>query len=174
MCRVFLARRKLIREPGCVGKMATPATTYNFWFECGFPRLARIFTRKTHKNSSSIPTSGSHNFFVRTSIHANFVSLESRRREISEDIPYDPFWAPEGLWNHTRKSGQKTVCTRKSRRIRRGVAWWIRSPRGTCTNSRGMVVCLAPWSSTRRATPPINKATPPQFRCDFAPALDQF
>ena len=52
-CRVFPTRCKLTREPGCVGKMTTSATTCNSWFAGGFPHLTGIFTGKTHKNSSS-------------------------------------------------------------------------------------------------------------------------
>uniref|UniRef100_A0A2N9HPL5 Uncharacterized protein n=1 Tax=Fagus sylvatica TaxID=28930 RepID=A0A2N9HPL5_FAGSY len=42
----FRLTTKLIREPGCVGKMATPATTCNSRFAGSFPRLAGIFTGK--------------------------------------------------------------------------------------------------------------------------------
>jgi hypothetical protein len=67
-CKVFPTHCKLTRGPGCVGKMTTPATTWNSRFAGGIPRLARIFTGKTQKNSSDDPTSGSHKFLVRTLI----------------------------------------------------------------------------------------------------------
>jgi hypothetical protein len=89
--RVFPTRCKLTRGPGCVGKMTTPATTCNSRFAGGFPRLAGIFAGKTHKNSSGTPTSGSHNSPVRTPIRSNFIPLESRRRELSDDMLHDPF-----------------------------------------------------------------------------------
>uniref|UniRef100_A0A2N9IPX8 Uncharacterized protein n=1 Tax=Fagus sylvatica TaxID=28930 RepID=A0A2N9IPX8_FAGSY len=89
--RVFPARNKLIREPGCVGKIMTPATTWNSRFADSIPRLTGIFTGKVHKNSSDTPTSGSHNSLVRTPIRANFISLERGRRELSDDMPHDPF-----------------------------------------------------------------------------------
>ena len=89
--RVFPTHCKLTREPGCVGKITTPATTCNSWFAGSIPRLTGIFTGKTHKNSSGTPTSGSHNSLVRTPIHTKFIPLESRRRELSEDMLYDPF-----------------------------------------------------------------------------------
>uniref|UniRef100_A0A2N9G5Q7 Uncharacterized protein n=1 Tax=Fagus sylvatica TaxID=28930 RepID=A0A2N9G5Q7_FAGSY len=89
--RVFPARCKLIRKPGCIGNMATPATTCNSRFAGGFPRLAEIFTRKMQKNSSGTPTSGSHNVFFQTPIRTKFISLESRRRELSNDMLHDPF-----------------------------------------------------------------------------------
>uniref|UniRef100_A0A2N9GT46 Uncharacterized protein n=1 Tax=Fagus sylvatica TaxID=28930 RepID=A0A2N9GT46_FAGSY len=40
--RVFPARNKLIREPGCVGKIMTPATTWNSRFADSIPRLTGI------------------------------------------------------------------------------------------------------------------------------------
>uniref|UniRef100_A0A2N9I2R0 Reverse transcriptase domain-containing protein n=1 Tax=Fagus sylvatica TaxID=28930 RepID=A0A2N9I2R0_FAGSY len=89
--RVFPARNKLIREPGCVGKIMTPATTWNSRFADSIPRLTGIYVGKVHKNSSDTPTSGSHNSLVRTPIRVNFISLERGRRELSEDMPHDPF-----------------------------------------------------------------------------------
>uniref|UniRef100_A0A2N9H9E9 Aminotransferase-like plant mobile domain-containing protein n=1 Tax=Fagus sylvatica TaxID=28930 RepID=A0A2N9H9E9_FAGSY len=89
--RVFPARNKLIREPGCVGKIMTPATTWNSRFADSIPRLTGIYIGKVHKNSSDTPTSGSHNSLVRTPIRANFISLERGRRELSDDMPHDPF-----------------------------------------------------------------------------------
>uniref|UniRef100_A0A2N9GLL2 Reverse transcriptase domain-containing protein n=1 Tax=Fagus sylvatica TaxID=28930 RepID=A0A2N9GLL2_FAGSY len=41
--RVFPARNKLIREPGCVGKIMTPATTWNSRFADSIPRLTGIY-----------------------------------------------------------------------------------------------------------------------------------
>ena len=71
--RVFPTRNKLIFEPGCVGKITTPATTWNSRFADSIPRLTGIFIGKVHKNSSDTPTSGSHNSLIRTPIHANFI-----------------------------------------------------------------------------------------------------
>jgi hypothetical protein len=88
--RVFPARNKLIREPGCVGKIMAPATTWNSRFAESIPRLIGIFTGRVHENSSDTPTSGSHNSLVRTPIRANFISLERGRRELSDDMPHDP------------------------------------------------------------------------------------
>ena len=82
--RVFPTHCKLTRELGCVGKMMTSATTCNSWFVGCFPHLTGIFTGKTHKNSSGTQTSGSHNSLIRTSIHANFISLERGHRELSD------------------------------------------------------------------------------------------
>uniref|UniRef100_A0A2N9EMF4 Aminotransferase-like plant mobile domain-containing protein n=1 Tax=Fagus sylvatica TaxID=28930 RepID=A0A2N9EMF4_FAGSY len=66
--RVFPARNKLIYEPGCVGKITTPATSWNSRFAESIPRLIGIFTGKVHENSSDTPTSGSHNSLIRTPI----------------------------------------------------------------------------------------------------------
>uniref|UniRef100_A0A2N9FC65 Uncharacterized protein n=1 Tax=Fagus sylvatica TaxID=28930 RepID=A0A2N9FC65_FAGSY len=89
--RVFPTRYKLTREPGCVGKITTPPTTYNSRFAGSIPRLTGIFTGKTHKNSSGTPTSGSHNSLVRTPICTKFIPLESRHRELFDDMLHDPF-----------------------------------------------------------------------------------
>uniref|UniRef100_A0A2N9GC22 Uncharacterized protein n=1 Tax=Fagus sylvatica TaxID=28930 RepID=A0A2N9GC22_FAGSY len=45
--RVFPARNKLIREPGCVGKIMTPATSWNSRFADSIPRLTGILHRKS-------------------------------------------------------------------------------------------------------------------------------
>jgi hypothetical protein len=137
--RVFPARYELIRKPKCVGKMETPATMWNSRFAVGFPRLAEILAGKTRKNNSGTLTSGSHNSPVRTSICANFVSLERRHRELSVDMLNDPFRAPKDLQNCPRKLGQKRVHAPKSRRIRKGSAWRIRLPRGRRYDSRGII-----------------------------------
>ena len=89
--RVFPTRYKLTRGPGCVGKITTLATTCNSRFAGDFSRLTGIFAGKTRKNSSGTPNSGSHNSPVRTLIHANFISLESRRRELFDDMLHDLF-----------------------------------------------------------------------------------
>ena len=128
---VFPTRCKLTREPGCVGKMMTPATTCNSRFADSVPRSTGIFIEKTHKNSSDTPTSGSHNSLVRAPICTNFILLESRCRELSGDMLHDPFWALEGLQNYPRKSSQKEIRARKSRKIRWGLVWRIRTTRGT-------------------------------------------
>ena len=89
--RVFLTHCKLIHGPGCVGKMTTPATTSNSRFAGGFPCLTGIFAGKIRKNCSGTPTSGSHNSPVRTPIHVKFIALESRHRELSDDMLHDLF-----------------------------------------------------------------------------------
>uniref|UniRef100_A0A2N9HWD4 Uncharacterized protein n=1 Tax=Fagus sylvatica TaxID=28930 RepID=A0A2N9HWD4_FAGSY len=90
--RVFPARNKLIREPGCVGKIMTPATSWNSRFADKHPPFDRnLRIGRVHENSSDTPTSGSHNSLVRTPIRANFISLERGRRELSDDMPHDPF-----------------------------------------------------------------------------------
>ena len=89
--RVFPTRNKLNFEPGCVGKVTTPATTWNSRFAKSISRLTGIFTGKVHQNSSDTPTSGSHNSLIRTPIRANFISLERGRQELSDDMLHDPF-----------------------------------------------------------------------------------
>ena len=141
--------------------MVTPATTCNSRFAGGFPRLAGIFAGKTRKNSLGTPTSGSHNSLVWTLIRANFISLEIRHRELSDDMLHDLFWILEDHQNHPKKSGQKTTRARKSRRIQRGAAWRIRSPRGEWYGPPGIITCCAAWCHAKRATPPIKETHPP-------------
>ena len=88
---VFPTRNKLIFEPGCVGKIMTPATTWNSRFADSIPRLTGIFTGKVHENSSDTPTSGRHNSLVRTPIRAQFIPLERGCRELSGDMLHEPF-----------------------------------------------------------------------------------
>uniref|UniRef100_A0A2N9FBT0 Uncharacterized protein n=1 Tax=Fagus sylvatica TaxID=28930 RepID=A0A2N9FBT0_FAGSY len=51
----FLTRNKLIREPGCVGKITTPATTWNSRFADSIPRLTGIFAGKVHTKTAPTP-----------------------------------------------------------------------------------------------------------------------
>uniref|UniRef100_A0A2N9H3N8 Uncharacterized protein n=1 Tax=Fagus sylvatica TaxID=28930 RepID=A0A2N9H3N8_FAGSY len=53
--RVFPARNKLIYEPGCVGKITTPATSWNSRFAESIPRLIGIFIRKKCTKTAPIP-----------------------------------------------------------------------------------------------------------------------
>uniref|UniRef100_A0A2N9FTU5 Integrase catalytic domain-containing protein n=1 Tax=Fagus sylvatica TaxID=28930 RepID=A0A2N9FTU5_FAGSY len=53
--RVFPARNKLIREPGCVGKIMTPATSWNSRFAESIPRLIGIFARKSARKQLRYP-----------------------------------------------------------------------------------------------------------------------
>ena len=151
--------------------MATPATICNSRFTSGFPHLAGIFVEKTRKSSSGTPTSRSHNSLVQNLIRVNFISLESRCRELSVDMLHDLFWAPEGLQNYPRKSGQKRVMHENWERFGGGAAWRIRMPCGRDHASLAMVTCRAPRSRARRATLPINKALPPLFQHNFCSAL---
>uniref|UniRef100_A0A2N9ETX9 Retrotransposon gag domain-containing protein n=1 Tax=Fagus sylvatica TaxID=28930 RepID=A0A2N9ETX9_FAGSY len=88
----FLTRNKLIREPGCVGKITTPATTWNSRFAESIPRLTGIFAGKVHTKTAPAPRlPGAITLLVRTPIRANFIPLERGRRELSEDMLHDPF-----------------------------------------------------------------------------------
>ena len=108
---------ELISKFRTLRKTATPATRHNSRFAGSISRLAGIFAGKTQKNNSDAPTSGNHNFSIRTPIRANFISLEIRLLKISNSTLHDPFSAPEGLQKLPRKPDKKTVWTRKSRRI---------------------------------------------------------
>ena len=103
--RFLPTRYELVYKFGTLRKITTPATRRNSRFASSISHLAGIFARKTRKNSSDSPTSKSHNFSVRTPIHANFISLEIILINISNGTPYDPFWASEGPQNLPRKLG---------------------------------------------------------------------
>uniref|UniRef100_A0A2N9G6E5 Uncharacterized protein n=1 Tax=Fagus sylvatica TaxID=28930 RepID=A0A2N9G6E5_FAGSY len=107
--RVFPARNKLIREPGCVGKIMTPATTWNSRFADSIPRLTGIFTGKVHKNSSDTPTSGSHNSLVRTPIRMQTLY---RWKEDVESFPT--------ICRMTHFEFRKTSKTAPENRIKKG------------------------------------------------------
>ena len=165
--RVFPTRCKLTREPGCIGKMTTLATTCNSRFVGSIPHLTGIFAGKTHKNSSDTPTSGSHNSLVQTLIRANFIPLERRRREISDDMLHDPFWAPEDLQNCPRKSGQKRVCAQKPRRIWWGAGMEDKTAMWQVHALRAIITRRVPWWCARRARLPIKPALPPLICTQF-------
>ena len=104
------------------------------------------------KNSSDTSTSGSHNFSVRTLIHANFISLESRPLKFSNGTLHDPFWVLEGLQNWPPKLDKKTIQAHKSRKIRQRccmadkIATWQRHARHNLTmrhSSWGWATCVA-------------------------------
>uniref|UniRef100_A0A2N9IBC0 Uncharacterized protein n=1 Tax=Fagus sylvatica TaxID=28930 RepID=A0A2N9IBC0_FAGSY len=136
--RVFPARNKLIREPGCVGKIMTPATTWNSRFADSIPRLTGIFIGKVHKNSSDTPTSGSHNSLVRTPIH---VQTLYRWKEDVESFPticcmtHFEFrkTSKTALENRVKKD-TRTETEEDSRSCWRGR---IRPPRGGTTTRAG-------------------------------------
>uniref|UniRef100_A0A2N9H4X8 Uncharacterized protein n=1 Tax=Fagus sylvatica TaxID=28930 RepID=A0A2N9H4X8_FAGSY len=159
--RVFPARNKLIREPGCVGKIMTPATTWNSRFADSIPRLTGIFIGKVHKNSSDTPTSGSHNSLVRTPIRANFISLERGRRELSGryacmthfEFRKTSKTAPE----NRIKKGTRTEIEEDSRSCWRGR---IRLPRGSTTTRAGPS-CAAHDGAARGVHTVFYKTDPP-------------
>ena len=154
MRRFLPTRYELVHKSGTLRKTATPATRRNSQFAGSISRLAEISTGKMQKNSSDPPTSRSHNIFVRTPIHANFISLESRLLKLSNGAPHDPFWAPEDSENLPKKSGQKTIRICESRRI----CWrcHVADKTATC-HSLSSTLCDAasPWvRSLYKSNPP--------------------
>ena len=132
-------RCKLTCGLGCIGKMMTPATTCNSRFAGGFPRLTGIFARKTRKNSSGTLTSRSHNSPVRTPIRVTLyrwkVDIESFPK-ICCMMHFEHWKTPKtALENWVRKG-----YARENRGgFGGGVAWRIRLPCGSYTNSRGTI-----------------------------------
>uniref|UniRef100_A0A2N9HZY1 Uncharacterized protein n=1 Tax=Fagus sylvatica TaxID=28930 RepID=A0A2N9HZY1_FAGSY len=84
--RVFPARNKLIREPGCVGKIMTPATTWNSRFADSIPRLTGIFaSEKCTKTAPTPRLPGA----ITPSSELRFVQTLYRWKEDVESFPND-------------------------------------------------------------------------------------
>uniref|UniRef100_A0A2N9J9D1 Uncharacterized protein n=1 Tax=Fagus sylvatica TaxID=28930 RepID=A0A2N9J9D1_FAGSY len=81
--RVFPARNKLIREPGCVGKITTPATTWNSRFADSIPRLTGIFTEKCTKTAPTPRLPGA----ITLSSELRFTQTLYRWKEDVESFP---------------------------------------------------------------------------------------
>ena len=81
--RVFPTRNKLIFEPGCVGKVTTPATTWNSRFAKSISRLTGIFIGKVHKNSSDTQLPGA----ITLSSELRFAQTLYRWKEDVESFP---------------------------------------------------------------------------------------
>uniref|UniRef100_A0A2N9H8C7 Uncharacterized protein n=1 Tax=Fagus sylvatica TaxID=28930 RepID=A0A2N9H8C7_FAGSY len=109
--RVFPARNKLIREPGCVGKIMTPATTWNSRFADSIPRLTGISSEKCTKTAPTPRLPGAITPLVRTPIRANFISLERGRRGAFRTI-----------CRMTHFEFRKTSKTAPENRIKKGYA----------------------------------------------------
>jgi hypothetical protein len=116
--RVFPARSKLIHEPGCVRKVATPATRRNSRFAGGVPHLAGIFAGKSEKTTQTprllgVITFSSELRFTRTLYRwkVDFPSFTTVCRMTHFEHQNVPKTA-------SKKPGQKTIQTQKSRKIR--------------------------------------------------------
>uniref|UniRef100_A0A2N9ITF3 Uncharacterized protein n=1 Tax=Fagus sylvatica TaxID=28930 RepID=A0A2N9ITF3_FAGSY len=136
--RVFPTHNELIREPGCVGKMTTLATTCNSRFAVGFPRLTGIFTGKTRKNSSDVKS------FPAICCMTYFEYQKTSKT---------------ALENRVRKG----YARENQGGFGGGAAWRIRSPRGERYDSRRIITRRAASCRARRAARPIKQTLPPHF-----------
>uniref|UniRef100_A0A2N9HJS1 Uncharacterized protein n=1 Tax=Fagus sylvatica TaxID=28930 RepID=A0A2N9HJS1_FAGSY len=164
--RVFPARNKLIYEPGCVGKITTPATSWNSRFAESIPHLIGIFTGKVHENSSNAPTSGSHNSPHPNSDSCKLCTVGKRTSRAFRTICcMTHFEFQKTSKTALRKSGQKEN-TRA--RIEEDADSCLagrraREARHQLTQDRH---ARASWRAPR-ARPPINKALPPLICTQF-------
>ena len=129
VCRFLPTLCKLIHKLETLRKIATPATRRNSRFAGSISRLAGIFARKTRKNSSDHPNSGSHKFSIQTPIHVNFISLESILLELSNGTLHDPFWAPEGLKKCPKNWVRKLYGHANRGGFAGGATWQLHAPR---------------------------------------------
>uniref|UniRef100_A0A2N9I339 Tf2-1-like SH3-like domain-containing protein n=1 Tax=Fagus sylvatica TaxID=28930 RepID=A0A2N9I339_FAGSY len=107
--RVFPARNKLIREPGCVGKIMTPATTWNSRFADSIPRLTGIFMpEKCTKTAPTPRLPGA----ITPSSELRFVQTLYRWKEDVESFPT--------ICRMTHFEFRKTSKTAPENRIKKG------------------------------------------------------
>ena len=129
--RVFPTRNKLIHEPGCIGKITTPATTCNSRFAGSIPHSTGIFTGKHTKTAPAPRLPGA-------------VTLLSELRSMQNlyhwKVDIESFLAICCMTHFKHQKASKTALenqvrngyARKNRgRFSGGLAWRIRAPRGT-------------------------------------------
>uniref|UniRef100_A0A2N9EWE8 Uncharacterized protein n=1 Tax=Fagus sylvatica TaxID=28930 RepID=A0A2N9EWE8_FAGSY len=106
--RVFPARNKLIREPGCVGKIMTPATSWNSRFADSIPRLTGIFASEECTKTAPTPRLPG---AITPSSELRFAQTLYRWKEDVESFPticrMTHFEFQEDLQNCPRKSDKK-------------------------------------------------------------------
>uniref|UniRef100_A0A2N9FKU3 Uncharacterized protein n=1 Tax=Fagus sylvatica TaxID=28930 RepID=A0A2N9FKU3_FAGSY len=159
--RVFPARNKLIYEPGCVGKITTPATSWNSRFAESIPHLIGIFTGKVHENSSNAPTSGSHNSSHPNSDSCKLYTVGKRTSRAFRTICcMTHFEFQKTFQNCPRKSGQKENTRARTEEVQTAVSGGVHARRATITRR------ARSWRAPR-ARPPINKASPPLICTQF-------
>uniref|UniRef100_A0A2N9HYU6 RNase H type-1 domain-containing protein n=1 Tax=Fagus sylvatica TaxID=28930 RepID=A0A2N9HYU6_FAGSY len=109
--RVFPARNKLIREPGCVGKIMTPATTWNSRFADSIPRLTGILHRKECTKTAPTPRLPG---AITPSSELRFAQTLYRWKEDVESFPT--------ICRMTHFEFRKTSKTAPENRIKKGYA----------------------------------------------------
>uniref|UniRef100_A0A2N9GP85 Uncharacterized protein n=1 Tax=Fagus sylvatica TaxID=28930 RepID=A0A2N9GP85_FAGSY len=137
--RVFPARNKLIREPGCVGKIMTPATSWNSRFADSIPRLTGIFaSEKCTKTAPTPRLPGA----ITPSSELRFAQTLYRWKEDVESFPT--------ICRMTHFEFQKTSKTAPENRIKKGTRTEIEEDSRSCWRGR---IRLPRGSTTTRAGP---------------------
>uniref|UniRef100_A0A2N9FJF4 Uncharacterized protein n=1 Tax=Fagus sylvatica TaxID=28930 RepID=A0A2N9FJF4_FAGSY len=137
--RVFPARNKLIREPGCVGKIMTPATSWNSRFADSIPRLTGIFaSEKCTKTAPTPRLPGA----ITPSSELRFAQTLYRWKEDVESFPT--------ICRMTHFEFQKTSKTAPENRIKKGTRTEIEEDSRGCWRGR---IRLPRGSTTTRAGP---------------------
>uniref|UniRef100_A0A2N9GN75 Uncharacterized protein n=1 Tax=Fagus sylvatica TaxID=28930 RepID=A0A2N9GN75_FAGSY len=137
--RVFPARNKLIREPGCVGKIMTPATSWNSRFADSIPRLTGIFaSEKCTKTAPTPRLPGA----ITPSSELRFAQTLYRWKEDVESFPK--------ICRMTHFEFRKTSKTAPENRIKKGTRTEIEEDSRGCWRGR---IRLPRGSTTTRAGP---------------------
>uniref|UniRef100_A0A2N9H3R1 Uncharacterized protein n=2 Tax=Fagus sylvatica TaxID=28930 RepID=A0A2N9H3R1_FAGSY len=137
--RVFPARNKLIREPGCVGKIMTPATSWNSRFADSIPRLTGIFaSEKCTKTAPTPRLPGA----ITPSSELRFAQTLYRWKEDVESFPT--------ICRMTHFEFRKTSKTAPENRIKKGTRTEIEEDSRGCWRGR---IRLPRGSTTTRAGP---------------------
>uniref|UniRef100_A0A2N9H7Z3 Uncharacterized protein n=1 Tax=Fagus sylvatica TaxID=28930 RepID=A0A2N9H7Z3_FAGSY len=137
--RVFPARNKLIREPGCVGKIMTPATTWNSRFADSIPRLTGILHRKECTKTAPTPRLPG---AITPSSELRFAQTLYRWKEDVESFPT--------ICRMTHFEFRKTSKTAPENRIKKGTRTEIEEDSRSCWRGR---IRLPRGSTTTRAGP---------------------
>uniref|UniRef100_A0A2N9HNT5 Uncharacterized protein n=1 Tax=Fagus sylvatica TaxID=28930 RepID=A0A2N9HNT5_FAGSY len=136
--RVFPARNKLIREPGCVGKIMTPATTWNSRFADSIPPFDQESASEECTKTAPTPRLPG---AITPSSELRFAQTLYRWKEDVESFPticrMTHFEFLEDLQNCPRKSDKKGYAHGNRGGFEELLAWRIRLPRGSTTTRAG-------------------------------------
>uniref|UniRef100_A0A2N9HY65 Uncharacterized protein n=1 Tax=Fagus sylvatica TaxID=28930 RepID=A0A2N9HY65_FAGSY len=137
--RVFPARNKLIREPGCVGKIMTPATTWNSRFADSIPPFDRNLHRKECTKTAPTPRLPG---AITPSSELRFAQTLYRWKEDVESFPK--------ICRMTHFEFRKTSKTAPENRIKKDTRTEIEEDSRSCWRGR---IRLPRGSTTTRAGP---------------------
>ena len=137
--RVFPTHNELICEPGCVGKMKTPTTTCNSRLAGGFSRLAGILPEKHEKTAPAPRLPGVITLTSKLRFTQNLYCWKVEVKSFPEICCMIHFEHQQASKSALENRIRKGYMRENRRGFGGGVAWRIRSPHGTCTNSRATI-----------------------------------